>query len=397
MTQISTPMAVENDPLHGQADSVLAARVRVGDGRFSVMIKDTIDLAGAVSAAGSAALISEKPAYSNARIVENLLDSNCSIIGKTNLHELAYGVTGINDWSGTPRNPHYPTLIPGGSSSGSAVAVSAGMCDFSIGTDTGGSIRIPAACCGIFGLKPTFGRISRAGCAPKVSSLDCVGPFARDAGMLYKAMQCIDPEFSPLPPIAQIRFGWLETAAEEAVAKMVRRSVEDAFGSIHEGIALDAFDDANRAGLTIIARETHNAFGHLISTGKLGADIAHRLTKAGQVSDDQLVQAERVRGEFTAELNEALEAVDIVALPTLAGLPPRLEDAGDLMKMLALTALCRPFNVSGHPALSVPVGEIDGAPVSLQLVGRKGEDETLIAAAQKFAPLHTSKINTVQS
>ena len=126
-------------------------------------------------------------------MVQALLDGGCRIIGKTSLHELAFGTTGINAWTGTPDNPLYPGRIPGGSSSGSATAVAAGLCDFSLGTDTGGSVRIPAACCGVFGLKPSFGRVSRRGVMPEQSTLDCVGPFARDMDMLIEAMGLIAP------------------------------------------------------------------------------------------------------------------------------------------------------------------------------------------------------------
>jgi amidase len=117
----------------------------------------------------------------HAVVVQALLDAGCVIVGKTTMHELAYGVTGVNGWSGTPLNPRFPDRVPGGSSSGSAVAVAANLVDFALGTDTGGSIRIPAASCGIVGLKTTFGRVSREGVHPRTSSLDCVGPFARDS------------------------------------------------------------------------------------------------------------------------------------------------------------------------------------------------------------------------
>ena len=119
-------------------------------------------------------------------MVKNILKADCEIIGKTNLHELAFGITGINHAFGTPINPKYPELIPGGSSSGSAAAVAAKQADFTLGTDTGGSIRMPAACCGVYGLKPTFGRVSRKGVYPPSSSLDCVGPFANSVEMIEK-------------------------------------------------------------------------------------------------------------------------------------------------------------------------------------------------------------------
>ena len=138
----------------------------------------------------------DKPsATKNAEVVERILAADCQITAKTNLHELAFGITGINPVFGTAINPQYPDLIPGGSSSGSAAAVAAGLADFTLGTDTGGSIRMPAACCGVYGFKPTFNRVSRQGIHPAMSSLDCVGPFAASVAMIETAMQIIDPSF----------------------------------------------------------------------------------------------------------------------------------------------------------------------------------------------------------
>ncbi len=143
--------------------NIISQSVQKGSGKLKVMVKDTIDIQGLKTIAGSRALLEVEPAHDDAEVVKNILKADCEIIGKTNLHELAFGITGINHAFGTPINPKYPELIPGGSSSGSAAAVAAKQADFTLGTDTGGSIRMPAACCGVFGLKPTFGRVSRQG------------------------------------------------------------------------------------------------------------------------------------------------------------------------------------------------------------------------------------------
>ncbi|KAB0648748.1 amidase, partial [Burkholderia territorii] len=143
----------------------------------TIAIKDTIDIAGHPTRAASRALADTPPAEQHADVVRLLLDAGWQIAGKANMHELAFGMTGINDYTGTPVNPQDPTRIPGGSSSGSASLVGLGAVDAALGTDTGGSIRGPAACCGVVGMKPTFGRVSRRGVAPAVTTLDCVGPF----------------------------------------------------------------------------------------------------------------------------------------------------------------------------------------------------------------------------
>lgn len=148
------------------------ARFTLGEGDLSFAVKDTLDIAGFPTRAGCPALAANPAAEQHAEVVATLLGQGCVLTGKTTLHELAFGVTGINPWGGTPINPRFPDLIPGGSSSGSAAVVAAGGVDFALGTDTGGSVRMPAACCGILGLKPTYGRLSRAGVMPAHSSLD---------------------------------------------------------------------------------------------------------------------------------------------------------------------------------------------------------------------------------
>ena len=162
----------------------------------SIAIKDSIDIAGYATTAASRALADVPPASEHAEVVQRLLDAGWRITGKTNMHELAFGMTGINDLHGTPPNPQDPARIPGGSSSGSASAVGQHLVDAALGTDTGGSIRGPAACCGVIGLKPTFGRVSRDGVAPRVTTLDCVGPFARDMDTIIRVMSAIDPSFN---------------------------------------------------------------------------------------------------------------------------------------------------------------------------------------------------------
>jgi len=168
--------------------NILVEELNLGTaGGVTVAVKDCIDIAGYPTKSGSGALADRGPAKRHADVVEGILQGGGLIVGKANMHELAYGVTGINRVFGTPVNPRFPTFIPGGSSSGSAAAVAAGLARIAIGSDTGGSIRMPATCCGVFGLKPTFGRISRRGCEPAETSLDCIGPFAQDvAGAVFR-------------------------------------------------------------------------------------------------------------------------------------------------------------------------------------------------------------------
>jgi amidase len=345
-----------------------------------VAVKDLIDMAGVPTTAGSRVVADAAvPAAGDAACLAGLRAAGAQIVGKTNLHELALGVTGINPWFGTPENPLDASLAPGGSSSGSAVAVAAGLVDFSLGTDTGGSIRIPAACCGVYGLKPSYGRVSRRGVHPSASSLDCVGPLGRGMPMIERAMAMIDPTFRSQRPPARATLGWLEVEADPAVRAAARAAI-DAAGVSVRTIALPAFGAAFAAGLTIIAAETWTAFGHLADCEQLGADVRTRLLAAREVSAAQLAVAEDVRSALRAQIDEALGGVDALALPTLPDAPLTLSAARDARAALRSSCLVRPFNLSGHPALTLPISA-DELPAGLQLVGRAGGDEALCALA----------------
>lgn len=354
------------------------------DAAPTVAIKDSIDIAGTPTRAGSRSLDDAPPAAENAEIVDNLLAAGWRITGKTTMHELAFGTTGINRWAGTAPNLKYPDFVPGGSSSGSAAAVAAGLVDAAIGTDTGGSVRIPAACCGVFGLKPTFGRVSRRGVMPARSTLDCVGPFAQDMDRLIACMAGIDPTFGPLPPIDGVAIGLLETDADDAIAAAVRARVEAA-GLPVESVALTGMHAAFEAGLSVINVETWAACAALVETGLVGEDVAVRLRNAARTTVEDVARAEAVRTAFTAEVDALLARVAVVALPTMAGPPPLVADAGDTSRLVRMTTLVRPFNLSGHPAIAIPLPPVGGATASLQLVAAKGEDELLCAVAAHIA------------
>jgi amidase len=318
--------------------------------------------------------------------------AGCHIVGKTNLHELAYGVTGVNHWSGTPVNPRAPARVPGGSSSGSAVAVAMGLVDAALGTDTGGSIRIPAACCGVYGLKPSYGRISRSGVHPARSTLDCVGPLARELPMLEHVMTLIDPTFRPLAAPSQVTIGWLAVNASPRIAVPLGAALATADIAVRP-VCLPAFSAAFAAALTIISAETWTAFGQLIRCEHLGADVRARLLRSREVSGSDVAAAERVRRAFSTQIDELLAQVHALALPTLPDFPLTLDAASDAQAALQSSALVRPFNLSGHPAISLP-RLVDGLPAGLQLVGRAGEDALLCALARTVvARLPTSPSN----
>ncbi len=370
-------------------DSVFVQRMELGADGPRVGVKDSIDIEGAPTRMACPCFADAPPAVRHAEVVRSLLDAGCRIVGKTNMHELAYGVTGINSWTGTPVNPRAPGRVPGGSSSGSAVAVALELVEFAVGTDTGGSIRIPSACCGVYGLKPTYGRVSRSGVHPAHSSLDCVGPFARDVPMLERAMQMIDGSFHPLPTPARATVGWVAVEADPQVAAAARGALEKADVCVR-AVSLPSLAPAFAAGIAIIGAENWAAFGHLMACEALGGDVRARLLTARAVTAADVHAAERVRAVFRAEVDEALTQSDALALPTMPDFPLTLAAAGDARAALGSTSFVRQFNVSGHPAMSLPLASAGGLPVGLQLVGRRNQDESLCALARAVASLtHT--------
>ena len=366
----------------------LVQTLQLGSGKLKVVVKDTIDIENYPTRAASPALANIPVATQHASVVKNILDQDCQIIGKANLHELAFGITGLNSYTGNPINPKYPHLIPGGSSSGSATSVAEKICDFSIGTDTGGSIRLPAACCGIYGLKPTFGRVSRQGVLPQFSSLDCVGPFANDMSTLIQAMRIIDPTFDiekvKINHKHKTRIGILRVDADNSIWQSIEQRIEQLSNIEFEPVELELFQDAYKVGMTLISYENWLAFSYLISTGKLGIDIRQRLLASAQITSEEYEKAKEVQQAFRQEIDQLLTQFDALLLPTLPIIPPQISEVNDPLKLLNLTSLVRPFNVSGHPALTLPLETAEGLPVGLQLVAGQNQDEKLCAIAYLF-------------
>lgn len=357
-------------------------RFTLGEGDLRFAVKDTLDIAGYPTRAGCPALAANPAAEQHADVVATLLGQGCILTGKTTLHELAFGVTGINPWSGTPVNPRFPELIPGGSSSGSAAVVASGEVDFALGTDTGGSVRMPAACCGIPGLKPTYGTLSRAGVMPAHSSLDCVGIFARSPGVLRQVLTRLAiPVNAPLTTLPAI--GFIPTATLDIDSLLLNALAQrDLYP---QQVALPLLGDAHRAGLTLISHENWQAFNPLLRDGRVSADVATRIRAGADIGADALNRAEDIRRQFTAQVDAQLAKTPLLALATLPELPPTLEEAQDPLTVVNLTRLVRPFNLSGHPALTLPMGELRGRPVALQLVAAKGQEGLLVQAAEWLA------------
>lgn len=347
-----------------------------------VAVKDLIDVAGLPTTAGSLAVADlARPAAADAACLTGLRDAiargQACLAGKVNLHEMAYGISGINTAFGTPVNPLDPGLVPGGSSSGSAVAVATGEADIAYGSDTGGSIRIPAACCGVAGLKTTWGRVPLGGVWPLAPSLDTVGPLARDVAGLVTGMALLEPGFtvSAGPPAA---VGRVMMETDPAIATAVDAALA-ATGWQISPVVLRGLDAAMTAAMTVLDAEAWQSDGALArsSPGRIGRDVLRRLREASEITPAALGGARRQAARWRATLSELWDHLDLLAVPTLLGFPPVLDDARALIRLRGLTA---PVNLAGLPALALPVPADGPVPASVQLIGPPGGEERLLAA-----------------
>src|SRR5580704_2337866 len=346
-----------------------------GDGP-RLAVKDCIDVEGLPTTVGCQ-LIAEhaRPAARDAAVVAAARRAGARIVGKANLTELCWSAVGTNTWSGTPVNPVDPRRIPGGSSSGSAVAVAAGEADVALGTDTGGSVRIPAACCGIVGLKTTWGRVSVDGVYPLATSLDTVGPLGMDVAAVELGMRLIESGFAA--GSCELAVGRMRPEVDvDPVTDIAVDAALTAAGLRVTGVAGFDFRAANGAGNVLIDIEAYQANAHLIpQLDRLSPQMRRNMTESAAVTADQRDAASRTRQEVRAWFAAMLDRHPFLALPTLVGPPPLLGE-----RRMSLTVLTMPANLAGLPALALPVPDGPaGLPASLQLIGPPGSEEQLIA------------------
>lgn len=339
-------------------------------------VKDLIDMAGVPTTAGCRALARRaRPAAVDAACLAGARAAGARIVGRTNLHELALGVTGVNPWYGTPVNPLDPSRVPGGSSSGAAVAVATGEADVAYGSDTGGSVRIPSACCGTAGLKTTWGRIPLEGVWPLSPSLDTIGPMAADVAGLLTGMQLLEPGFQAAAP-RPLRIGVLNVEADPHITAAIGAALRATEWEITE-ITLPGWDETTTAAGMMLVGEAWASDRHLVEADPdgIGEDVRTRLSFGVGIDAAALASARAGQEAWKQEMAGALGQVDLIATPTITIYPPRLDDGEQL-----LMARCTlPVNLAGLPALSLPVPSAGPLPASLQLIGPS--EEELLAAA----------------
>jgi aspartyl-tRNA(Asn)/glutamyl-tRNA(Gln) amidotransferase subunit A len=341
-------------------------------------VKDLFDTAGLTTTYGSAIFADHVPS-ATAAAVERLEASSYANVGKTNLHEFAYGTTSENPHFGTVPNPISPGRIAGGSSGGSAAALAAGLAEAALGSDTGGSIRIPAACCGIVGFKPTWGLVPLDGCFPLAPSLDHGGPMAPSVEGCTAMLDALAPGFerAELDSLGAVRVG---VAWAEHAEPLVRARIEAAAALFPDRRTVEP--PLGEGARTVFMREVADVHRELFAENAdlYGANVAAKLELCLAVTDSEYEAGLRAREGYREQMAELFDEVDLLVTPTLPFVAPHAgQDERELRGRLTL--LTWPFNVLGAPALALPCGPAeDDLPASVQIAGPPGADARVLAA-----------------
>ncbi len=395
-----------------QADAMLPVRPS-GKGQFALLgipiaLKDLFETAGIRTTAGSKFFADHIPAE-DAQVVLKLKQAGGVVLGKTNTHEIALGVTGINPHYGAVKNPWNVNCITGGSSSGSAAAVATGMCLAALGTDTGGSVRIPASLCGVVGLKPTYGRVSTRGVVPLSWNLDHVGPLtrsSRDAALMLAVMAGFDPHDPGSTDIpgedypARIEDGvrgWRVALAAgnyvEASDPRVLASVADAAQVFKDlGAQVEKVDMPWLADLALANGRMVQADGAAFHRERLaehpdwfGADVRQRLETGAALTSSEYALARLTQTEGRRRFEMFFEKFDLLLLPTTPIPAPPIEGTQAIEAARQLTRFTAPFNLAGLPALSVPCGFTgEKLPIGLQIISRHWGEAKALQAGHAF-------------
>jgi aspartyl-tRNA(Asn)/glutamyl-tRNA(Gln) amidotransferase subunit A len=350
-----------------------------------VAIKDLLDTAGLTTTYGSSIFADHVPTAS-AAAVELLEAAGYAVAGKTNLHEFAYGITSQNEHFGTVPNPHHPGRVSGGSSGGSAAAIAAGDVELALGTDSGGSVRIPAAWCGIVGFKPTYDLVPTRGCFPLAPTYDHVGPMASSVAGCIELMGALVPGFSlGSASLADLRvaLAWTDIA-DPLVADRV-----EAAASHFPHLERIEFPLPDPAENLLFAREVADVHRALFPehADEYGPTVRSKIEKCLEVTDGEAAAAQRLRAEYREQCAEALAGYDLLVTPTVAFVaPPVSVDERDVRRRgIRLTY---PFDALGWPALALPCGPAeDGLPASVQLTAPQNRDGLVLAAGSLLPSL----------
>jgi amidase len=353
--------------------------------------KDLFDVAGVATGGGNHDWPTGRPVPErHSWAVQTLLDAGATLVGKTITDEVSLGILGENAFDGTPVNVRAPGRVPGGSSSGSAAAVAAGLCDTALGTDTGGSVRVPASFCGLYGIRPTHGRIDVAGMLPQAPTSDTTGWFARDAATFAKVSAVMLGEEIPhaLPTslvVAVDTFGFADANVAAALQPMVQRLAALIGHSCEDIMAPQGLSVWARAQRTLQPVEAYNTFKDWLDerNPRFAFSVARQLLSGAAIAPVEQSWAALMRQEARGRMAHLLPAGTILCLPTTPfPAPPRGQRLSALDPLRdRITCLCAQGGLAGHPQVSLPGATVDSLPVGLSIIGSRGSDASLIAVA----------------
>lgn len=369
-----------------------------GDGPLAGLAfasKDIFDVVGKVTGGGNPAwAATHPPAEANAWVVQQLLDAGAELAGKTITDELTRGIFGENVHYGTPTNPRAPGRVPGGSSSGSASAVAGELVDFALGSDTGGSVRVPASFCGLYGLRPTHGRIPRGGMLLQAPSYDTIGWFARDPDTFQRVGRVLlasdgEPALPTHLIIAEDAFELAEPETRAALTAAVQ-GLESMFQAVTtERLSATSLTDWSNQQQILQSREAWEAVREWIDrvNPAFSFEVSDRYVTARSVTDEQVASAQLRREDIVARMNEVFQGGNkVMCLPTtISPAPPRGQPVSVRHEVrLRNSALTSIAGNTGRPQISLPLTQVNGLPVGLSLLGDRGADEALMALAKKI-------------
>ena len=374
-------------PVRGAATGPLAS--------LTAVVKDMYDIAGTRTGGGSPEWLAEqKPATQHAAVVEQIVAAGATITGKTICDEFFYSVAGVNAHYGTPTNLRAPGRIPGGSSSGSAAACGANACDFALGSDTGGSVRIPASFNGLYGLRPTHGRIDLAGAMAMAPSFDVGGWFANAPGVFHRVGTVLLRGTAVAAPVRHLVVATDAFAQADAeVAALGRDFLKHATPVLPQSTEMTAapggFDDWREAFRIVQAKEVWETFGVFVTRvkPKFGPGIKERMEFAATVTDDQAKAARKIVAAARTKIRALLPTGTIMALPTSPTIAPPADLKGDELesfrvRVMRLTCMA---GLAGLPQMTLPIGTVSGCPAGLSLIGWAGADEVLLGLSVSLA------------
>lgn len=356
-------------------------------------VKDIYDIAGHKTGFGNPDwLTTHAPATDTAPVVASLLAAGADMLGKTHTDELTYSLNGENAHYGTPVNVNAPGRIPGGSSSGSAAAVAGGLVDFALGSDTGGSVRAPASFCGIYGMRPTHGRISLQGACPLAKSFDTAGWFARDAALLERVGQVLLG--ANAPPVqgelllAQDALALLDAAAAAALQPALAR-ITTALGTPRPvTVSAEGLPQWFQAFRVLQGAEVHAQLGDWVARThpRLGPGVRERMAWVATISADDIARAQALRDAARQRMDALLAGNAVLILPTVSDIAPLLNTPAaelDDFRTRAMSLLCI-AGLAGLPQVSLPLTTLRGCPLGVSLVAGRGNDALLLHLAKKI-------------